>query len=262
MKTVAAACALVALTLAAPRDSRAQTFPYDHMHLAVPDQAKAVEWYATNLGAKRGDGPDRVVFGRTIFAFLKSESARPSAGSAIDHVGFSVPNVETKLKELEAAGAKVVTAARDIPGLFKIGFVDDPWGVRIELVEDPETRGFHHIHLRAADPEAGLKWYLDTFGGQRAKLKDRLDAVKYTNPNVWLLIQKADQVEPSQGHAIDHLGWAIANVDAKISDLASKGAKPTEPRAVRHLKVAFVDSPSGARIEMVQGRREEELTGR
>jgi hypothetical protein len=66
---------------------RAQTFPYDHVHFGVPDQAKAVEWYVTNLGARRGAAADRVVFGRTIFAFARAEAAPPSAGGAIDHVG-------------------------------------------------------------------------------------------------------------------------------------------------------------------------------
>jgi catechol 2,3-dioxygenase-like lactoylglutathione lyase family enzyme len=262
MKRRLLACALLVLALADPAGVRAEVFRYDHMHLAVPDPAKAVEWYLTNLGAQRGDAPDRVVFGRTIFAFLKVDNAKPSAGSSIDHVGFSVADVDAKMKALEAAGAKVVTAAHDVPGLFKVGFIEDPWGVKIELVQDPETPGFHHIHLRVPDPEGSLKWYVASFGGERTKLKGRLDAVKYTNPAVWLLAQKGDDVVPSQGHAIDHLGWAVANVDGKVSELAARGEKTTEPRPVRHLRVAFVDGPGGVRIEMVQGRKEEELAGR
>ena len=62
-----------------------------------------------NLGAKRGEGADRVFFGRTIFAFAKAENAKPSAGSAIDHIGISVADVDAKMKELQAAGAKVVS---------------------------------------------------------------------------------------------------------------------------------------------------------
>jgi len=44
--------------------------------------------------------------------------------------------------------------------------------------------------------------------------------------------------------------------------LAAKGLKTVEPRAVRNLRVAFVEGPGGVRIEMVQGRTEEELIGR
>jgi catechol 2,3-dioxygenase-like lactoylglutathione lyase family enzyme len=262
MKRLVLACPALLLAFAAPIGLRAQTFPYDHVHLAAPDPAKAVEWYVTNLGARRGDSADRVVIGRTIFAFVKSDTAKPSTGSAIDHIGFSVPDLDATMKTLQAGGVKVVTPAREVPGLFKIAFIEDPWGVKIELVQDPETPGFHHIHLRVPDPEGSLKWYVDTFGGERTKLKGRLDAVRYANPNVWLLAQKGDDVAPTQGHAIDHLGWAVSNVDAKVADLAAKGAKPTEPRVVRHLRVAFVDGPAGVRVEMVQGRKEEELVGR
>ena len=262
MKARLPACVALLLTFAAPIALRTETFPYDHMHLAAPDQAKAVEWYVANLGARRGDANDRVVFGHTIFAFIKAEGALPSIGSAIDHIGFSVADVEAKMKELQAAGARLVTPVHDIPGLFKSGSVEDPFGVKMEIVQDPETPGFHHIHLRVPDPEVTLKWYLDNFGGQRMKLKGQVDGIKYSNQNVWLLVQKADNTAPSQGHAIDHLGWGVANVGAKVAELAAKGLKTENPRAARHLTVGFVVSPDGVRIEMVQDRKDEEFVGR
>jgi len=248
--------------LAASVGLQAEVFPYDHMHFGVPEPEKAVDWYLTKLGAKRGASPDRVVFGRTIFAFAKTENPLPSASSVIDHVAFSVADVDEKMKALQAAGVKVIAPARDVPGLFKAGFIEDPWGGKIELVQDPAALGFHHIHLRVPDPDGSLKWYVDNFGGERTRLKGRLDAVKYANPQVWLVIEKGDDVTPSLGHVIDHLGWAVTNVDAKISDLASKGLKTVEPRAVRNLRIAFVEGPGGVRIDLVQGRTEEELIGR
>jgi catechol 2,3-dioxygenase-like lactoylglutathione lyase family enzyme len=256
------AITLFLFVLVAPARPRAETVPYDHMHYGVPDPAQAVAWYIAKLGAKPGAAADRVVFGRTIFAFAKTENAPSSAGSVIDHVAFSVADVDAKMKELQQAGVKVVTPAREVPNLFKAGFIEDPWGARIELVQDPAALGFHHIHLRVPDPEGSLKWYVENFGGERTKLKGRLDAVKYENPQVWLVIEKADGTAPSQGRVIDHLGWAVTNVDERITSLTSKGMKTVEPRAVRNLRVGFVDGPGGVRIELVQGRTEEELTGR
>src|SRR3977135_4403345 len=136
------------------------TLPYDHVHLAAPDQAAAVEWYRKNLGGQlSAEGKDRVTFGKTRFIFLKAEAAKPSAGTAIDHIGFSFADLDAKMRELEAAGVKGVTPGRDVPGLFKLGFIEDPWGVKIEVVQDPETLGFHHVHLRAADPAVSLASY-------------------------------------------------------------------------------------------------------
>src|SRR5262249_40224055 len=156
-------------------------------------------------------------------------------GGAVDHIGISVPNVDTKLKELEAAGGKVLTPPRDVPNLFRIAFVQDPFGTKIELVQDPETPGFHHLHLRVPDPEAALKFYVDPFGGQGAKLKGQIDGVRYANPDVWLLALKGTDVMPSAGRAIDHIGWTTADTDAQVADLKAKGAVKisTEPRMVR-----------------------------
>jgi catechol 2,3-dioxygenase-like lactoylglutathione lyase family enzyme len=158
------------------------------------------------------------------------------------------------MKELAAAGVKVVTPAREVAGLFKIAFVEDPWGVKIEIVQDPETLGFHHVHLRGPDPNAILAWYQETFGGERTKLKGRLDAVKYGD--VWVLAQQGDAT-PSAGHAIDHVGWRVTDLDSKLTELKAKGVKVTgEPRsltlATGTVRFGFIEGPAATRIEVVQ----------
>jgi len=118
----------------------AQTFPYDHIHVNVPDPAAAATWYEKYFGGRRiTEAPDRMMFGSTRFMFLKKADAKPSSGSAIDHVGFSFPDLDAKMKEFEAAGIKIVTPVREVQGLFKLGFVEDPWGTRIELNERPKA---------------------------------------------------------------------------------------------------------------------------
>src|SRR5271166_3172188 len=93
--------------------SEAQTWPYDHIHLNVPDPAAAASWYEKYLGARRlAEGPDRLMFGSTRFLFIKKADAKPSSGSAVDHIAFSFPNLDTKMKEFEAANVKIVTPAR------------------------------------------------------------------------------------------------------------------------------------------------------
>jgi len=196
------------------------TLPYDHIHLNVPDQAKAVEWYQKNFGGKpTTEAAERLMFGSTRLIFLKNANGQPSAGSSIDHIGFSFADLDAKMKELEAAGVKVVTPVRDVPNLFKLGFVEDPWGTKIEVVQDPELLGLHHIHLRAPEPEEAFAWLLAKFGGERTKLKGRIDAVKYSAPgfsDMWVLVQKGDAT-PSEGHAIDHIGWRATDLNAKIA---------------------------------------------
>ena len=192
--TFSALACLTFGTLASP--ATAQTFPYDHIHVNVPDPAAAANWYEKNFGGRRiTEAPDRLMFGAVRLMFLKKADAKPSAGSAIDHIGFSFADVDAKMKELEAAGVKIVTPARDVPGLFKLGFVEDPWGTRIEIVQDPEMLGLHHIHMRGPDTDQVLGWLVAKFGGERTKFKGRLDAVKYSSPgfsDMWILVQKGE----------------------------------------------------------------------
>jgi len=229
----------------------------DHIHLNVPDQAQGVAWYQKNFGGQpTTEAPDRLMFGDTRLIFLKNEKPQqPSSGTAIDHLGFSVPDIDAKMKELETAGVKIETPVREVQGLFKLGFIVDPWGTRIEVVQDSEKLGLHHIHLRAPDTAATLAWYKERFAGEPAKMKDRLDGLRYSG--VWLLVQRGDAT-PSEGHAIDHIGFRTTDLNATATQLKGEGVKfTTEPRPLRlaggaTVNFAYVEGPAGAKVEVVQ----------
>lgn len=246
---VIALVALLAVTTV-----HAQTLPYDHVHLSASDPARAADWYVKYIGGVRVQGAPQVRFGDTLLSFRQADKAPPSEGTVIDHIGFSFPNLDLKLKELESVGVKITSPARTVEGLFSLAFAEDPFGVRLELVQDLETLGFHHIHLRATDPEAMFKWVSDAFGGERTKLKGRLEALKYPG-SVWLLVSKANEApKPSLGAAIDHLGWKTTNLDQTAAALKAKGVKfTTEPRdANNNLRISFVEGPDGLRVEVLQ----------
>lgn len=236
----------------------------DHIHLNVPDVAKGVEWYQKFFGGQpMKEGPDRLMFGETRLNFTKNDKAQPSAGSVVDHIGFSFADLDAKMKELEAAGVKIVTPVRDVPNLFKLGFVEDPWGTKIEVVQDTGLLGLHHIHLRAADPAEMFTWLLAKFGGERTKLKGQIDALKYSAAgfsDMWVLVQRGEST-PSEGRAIDHIGWRATNLVEKIAELKTAGVKvTTEPRPLTlpdktTIQYAYVEGPAGAKIELVQRPR-------
>ena len=227
----------------------------DHIHIAAPDPAKAVEWYGTYFsGEKTPEGPDRVIFGDTRLIVQKREPT-PSSGSVLNDIGFSVDDLAAAMRLFQELGVRIIQPARDLPGLYKSAIVEDPWGTRIEIVQDSQKRGLHHVHLQAPDPAATLAWFADKFGQPVGKLKGQLDGINYRG--VWLLVQRGAST-PSAGHSIDHIGFRPLNVDTAVVGLKAKNVTVvTEPRPLTlpsgtSMRLAFIEGPDGVRIELVQ----------
>lgn len=271
---LAAAFVLVGVFAAAAADSAVKTVAFDNLHIRVPDPAKAGEWYVKFLGASPTQSAHRVSFGRTLVIFTKGENPGPS--TVIDHFGLSVHDLDAKMKELVAAGASILTPAKDTPGLFRLAFIEDPFRVKIEVVEDAELLGFHHVHLRVPDPDATLKWYQEIFGGERSQLKGRIDGLRYrTIPagvaglartsesagDIWLLAARAEKLEPTADRVIYNVAFLVEDLNQTAAGLKSRGATLTrEPRTTRvegrDTRVAFAEDPNGVQIELLQRQRQ------
>lgn len=235
-----------------------ETLLYDNVHLAVSDPQAAAQWYHDNIGGQFVDGcDDRLLFGTTRIVFLSDQGVarKPSAGGAIDHLGFSFTDLQATLNRIEAAGAQLQGELRDIPKLFKLAFAVDPWGTRLELIEDEQHLGFHHIHLRSPEPIETLAWYKAIFGGVNLKLKGRLPGLLYPG-NVWLLVSQGDTF-PSTQSTIDHIGWRAPIMRSTLHDLKGKGAVVSRQAREMQLpngiiELSSIEGPDGASIELVQ----------
>jgi lactoylglutathione lyase len=229
----------------------------DHIHLASSDPETSVAWYLKHFGGvryhdPRPGQPDEVLYDRTVLRFWKRDE-KPSDGSVLDRIGFTVSDVDATVAGVVADGGKVLIPARDVQGLkIRVAFVQDPWGSKVEVLHDPDLPNrLHLIALRAPDPEPLFKWMSDTFGGVRDKYQGRFEGLKYGN--LWVLIQKSDMdTAPSSGHAIDHLGWAVPNMDQWLALLKSKGYKITvdPPRQSGPLKLSYIEGPNGISVEL------------
>jgi len=250
--------ALVAL-LGVPALAAAQA-DYHHMHLSAPDAAAAAAWYMEHMDCEDFGREGACQVGSTqIIWFGNRTDAGPSVGTGVNHIGFSFADLEAKMAAWQAAGLNIENPdapIRDVPGLFKLAFLTDPWGTRIEVVEDAEWPGFHHIHLSSPDPEGTIDWYANVFGGERDSLKGRIAGLRYGG--VWLLAARADAVDGTTGRAIDHLGFGFADLDAAAAEMKAKGAEFTmEPRDYtnplgQRMKISFVTGPDDVSIEVVQ----------
>jgi lactoylglutathione lyase len=242
------------LTLTFCAGAMAEEALYHHVHLTATNSEEAAQWYAEIFdGEKKGDV---AIFGNTVIAFYEKEAGFPgSRGSAVDHIGFSVPDIEAKMAQFEEAGVKILTGIHH----NKIGKrtrVEDPWGTLIEVVDDHDLLGFHHFHILSADPDATIKWYQEMFGGEIGAYKGigGLKTIAYGKDGARLIVSyRPGAKEPTIGRSIDHLGWSSADLDAAAEVLKSKGVKFTlEPQPYRDLRIAFIEGPDGVRIELVQ----------
>jgi catechol 2,3-dioxygenase-like lactoylglutathione lyase family enzyme len=248
---LAVCCVFVALP-AIPSDAVTPAIGFDNVHIRVSDPGKAVQWYIKYFGGT-SPNPGQVYIGKVLIQVVKTTSPQPSAGSVIDHFGLSFTDLDAKMTELSDSGAKVISPAQDDPGMFRFAFIEDPWGVKIELVQDPELLGFHHVQLKIKDPAATLRWYQDLFGGERAKLKGRIDGVRYGG--VWLLAASSgsDTPAPSGDRAIQSFGVRVQNADQSSAALVDKGIKlVTPPSNYGDLRYAFLEDLNGIRFEVAQ----------
>ncbi len=233
----------------------AQRAAFHHVHLTATDPGAAIEWYLKHMG---GDptkvGPfDAVGYGEVSFLFFKQkEGFEGSAGSVVDHIGFSFNDLEAKLKELEAGGVEIVSGIEQVASI-KYAFVKDPWGTLVEVVEDPDLLGFHHVHIATTDPQEALSWYTKTFGGEITRFIGLIPAIRYGD--VWILARKVrEQQAPTRGRAIDHISWAFEDLDTAAEKLKAEGVKfDFGPIPFGGGKIAFIQSPEGVRIELVGG---------
>ena len=199
--------------------------------------------------------------------FVVQPTVGSTQGTGVNHIGFSYADLTAKMAELEAVGVRGSgvrlqrfpdgATLRDVPGLFKIGFIFDPWGTRIELVEDLDYLGFHHVHLSATDPAATLAFYRDVLGGEPASLRGRLDGLLFDD--VWFLISEHPEGTPATtaGRAIDHIGFVVPDLDAAAVAMRQQGAVFQEEPAVPEngrtsAKRAFLVGPDNVKLAVVE----------
>ena len=97
-----------------------QMLPFDHIHLNEPG-AQASVWWEKNIpgGRRITEAPDRIMYGAVRLMFLGSQSTGGSRGSVIEHIGFSVPDIDATMRALATINTKVIEPVKNVPGLYK-----------------------------------------------------------------------------------------------------------------------------------------------
>jgi catechol 2,3-dioxygenase-like lactoylglutathione lyase family enzyme len=240
----------------------------EQVSIAVPSPLQATGWYQRYLDCAAIEGRDNALeCGGVIVEFLVQPVLGGSQGTGIDHIAFSVPDLVGKMAALEQVGVSGTgvrlqrlddgATYREIPGLYLSGFIFDPWGTHIELVQDAEQAGFHHIHLSASNPDATLDWYETHLGGVTGQHKGQERGLRFGN--VWLLAANQGPVAPAgtRGRAIDHLAFRVADLPAAVAGMTAAGVVITEAPAVpvngrSQARQALVSAPDNVMVALVE----------
>jgi catechol 2,3-dioxygenase-like lactoylglutathione lyase family enzyme len=246
----------------------AQGAAIEYVQLAAPAPLQAVDWYTGFMDCEPVAGREEAVncHGLTL-EFVGRPILGGSQGTGIDHLAFSYPDVAAKMTELERVGVGGLgvrlqrfedgSTWRDIDGFFRAAYLFDPWGTRIELVEDTAHEGFHHVHMSAAVPAATLAWYRELSGGEVGDVTADLSGLRYNNG--WLLVSVHDSAMPAatEGRAIDHLAFASTALDEQLQEMAARDIVIVQPPEVpasanSDSRRAFIAGPDGVRIALVE----------
>jgi len=225
-----------------------------HMHLVVPNVAKHREIWKLLGGVERSSGPLKVLmFPGMFILFTEGQPSAPSVGTTVSQFGFTINDYGLFKAKLEAVGAHFISD----DGAGQI-LADLPDGVRVEMVLDAEQEApiaFHHTNITAEDGETLRQWYVDVFGGQVSERGGLSSAVILGDRINFLPAVDATPL-PTQGTAIDHIGFEVADLDAFAKKMGPMGiAFDREPFCIEaiNLCIAFMTDPAGTYIELTEG---------
>lgn len=225
-----------------------------HTHLVVPNVARHREIWKLLGAQERSSGRIQALMFPGMFILLREgEPSAASVDTTANHIGFTVNDYALYKAKLEAVGASFFYD--DGEGQI---LADLPDGVRIEIALDAEQQApivFHHTHLSPEDAGDLRDWYVDVFGAEVGERRSLPSAV-IPGGRVDFIPNRNGDPLPTQGTAIDHIGFEVADMDAFAAKMARMNIPfDREPACIDEIKlcIAFITDPKGTYIELTQG---------
>ena len=125
---------------------------------------------------------------------------------------------------------------------------------------------FHHVHLKAPDPEKTANWYIKAFDFRivRDQVRVRGDRfIRCEMPDGTVVNITGARIDEQMGEGnadvhwgLEHFGIRVENVDDEIKRLEALGARLMEgpTNVLDGPRIAFLAAPDDVRIEIVQLR--------
>lgn len=243
----AAFCCSTALAQVAPFNESGVTL--GHIHLLVRDAQAQRRFFVEQLGGTAVG--EMVRFPGVYILMQQGQPSGPPAGSIINHFGFTYKDLPAWIAKWKAAGVEIEQGTNPLQG-----YVHAADGVRVEFFGDPSIQTpvkFDHIHFYPVDNYSVAEWYAKVFNGKPG-LRRRVATPGWTDcvfvPGGNFSFTQQEQIPaPTAGHAIDHVGFEVKNLDAFVSRLRDKGIRIDSVGS----HAVFLTDPFGTRIEVTEG---------
>lgn len=118
-----------------------------------------------------------------------------------------------------------------------------------------------HVHIFTDDPLATATWFSEKFGGEllRSRQSDGRPRVDVKFGSVCLYVSRPPDgaahasSDQARKRGVDHIGFAVADVDAAVATLASQGVQVVSGPATTRpgVRAAYVQGPEGILIEVM-----------
>jgi catechol 2,3-dioxygenase-like lactoylglutathione lyase family enzyme len=249
-----------------------------HVNMIVEDLQKNRDFWETLGGMAESKNNNEYV--KFPGVMIMMNGGRPSAGtvgSVINHFGLQFSNLEKTVETLRENGYSIITktAVAGLPNVVvdqnriatntvynsRYAFTLAPNGARIELYENKdlsmEVKGpvmSHHIHFYSAQVDEMKAWYVATFGavgGQRTGMEAAdIDGINLTFGKI------GEAQAPTQGRALDHIGFEIIGLEAFCQALSARGIEFDQPYGMDPafgFPTARLTDPWGTSITLTEG---------
>jgi len=232
-----------------------------HVHLNVKDADVQTKFWTTQFGAAplKREGLTGVKMPGMLILFSVKPSSGSNEGTMMDHFGLKVPSLSAALQKVKAAGYTVQREFKGTEG-FPNAYIFGPDEVKIELQEDTALAMpalAYHLHfMNGAGDEIKLRdWYARTFSAE-VKKRGEHQAANLPGINLTFGVARTPPTLGTKGHAIDHIGFEVKNLEAFCKKLEAGGIKldvPYRKIPKAGIAIAFLTDPYGTYVELTEG---------
>ena len=246
---------------------------YGHHHLNVTSIAEHKKFFVDTLGGvpiTLAGGREVVKFPNALVNLREQKPTGGNRGTTVNHLGFTVPNLQQTLDKVKANGFKVVTKEEGPSNLEVVGdighypgraiglaYVLGPDDLKLELVESKDQKVpiiANHVHFFGQQNEEMQAWYVKVFGAKAGAPGGLFPSANL--PGLGMAFsQSPTPVVGTQGRVVDHIGFEIKNLPEFLKKVEAMGIKPVNVRQVPEINVSigFITDPWGTYIELTEG---------